>query len=121
MNRGFTLMEVLGAIIILSLTALIAVPAINTLTKDSKQKSYEKQIDTIIDSTKDWTIKNAQTLPEHNISTYIDLNTLKEEGFLPNEEIINPKNREEMTGCVEVKYKEDFNQYVYNYFEVCPN
>lgn len=120
MNKGFTLVEVMGAIIILGLTALITIPAISTITKNAKNEAYEKQVDTIIDSTKDWVIKYTQNLPEDDTPTYVNIQILKEEGFLVNEEIINPKTRSEMTGCVEIKYQESFKQYAYKYLEECP-
>ena len=51
-KKGFTLVELIGVIILLSAIALISVPIINNSLKNTKEKTYNSQIDTIIKAAK---------------------------------------------------------------------
>lgn len=119
-KNAFTLVEVLGVIILLGLVSAITVPVVKTTLEESKKKVLNKQINTIIESTKNWGIKNIDKLPEKdNGAILIKTDTLKEAGFLENKKIVNPVNKEEINACVEIKYSNSFNQYEYNYREDC--
>ena len=50
MNKGFTLIELVMVIVVLGIVALIAVPTVNSIITDSKEKSYQNQINTIVNS-----------------------------------------------------------------------
>ena len=43
-KKGFTLVELLAVIIILSLVLVIAVPSVNKYIKQSKEKAYKVQM-----------------------------------------------------------------------------
>lgn len=117
-KNGFTLIEVLGVIILLGVLSVIVVPVVRDSIKQSKRKAYDKQVNTILTAAKNWASDNINYIWEDGY--FIDIETLKQTGFLENKEIINPVNKEEMTGCVEITYEENFNQYKYEYLDECP-
>ena len=118
-KKGFTLIELVGVIVLLGIMAVITVPIVRNITKDAKQKGYEKQINVVLESSKNWAIQNTDLLPENNTSILVKMDTLKKDGFLENRKIINPVNNEEMNGCAKITYNTDFNQYEYEYNAEC--
>lgn len=119
-KNAFTLVEVLGVIILLGLVAAITVPIVKTTLDESKKKVFNKQINTIIESSKNWSIKNTDALSDKtNGAILVKIDTLKSSGLLENKKIINPVDKQEINGCVEIKYSNAFNQYEYNYIEDC--
>ena len=115
-KNGFTLAELLGVIILLGVLLVIVVPVVGNSIVQSKQKAYDKQIDTVITSAKNWAADNIDNVDDW---LQIDIGTLKQEGFLQNKKIINPITNEEMNGCVAIIYEEDFKQYKYEYLNEC--
>ena len=61
-KRGFTLIEIIAIIILLSVIALITYPVINNLITDSKEKLYEKQINELERLSNTWVTKNINKL-----------------------------------------------------------
>lgn len=119
-KKGFTLIELMGVIVLIGVIAVIAVPVVKETIKSSRQKSYDRQVDFIVKSAKNWSTTNTDLLPDEG-SILVTLETLKREGFLENKNIRNPIDNEQMNGCVVVTYNENYNQYEYNYDEKCRN
>ena len=88
-NKGFTLIELLGIIIILGVIALIAIPAIGSLTRQNEERLYKVQLDSIKSGLKTWGDANSKFLPVDNKSITINLGILKLSGFA-DEDIENP-------------------------------
>lgn len=63
MKKGFTLAELLGVIVILSLIALITVPAITDTLQNYKIKLCNTQLEEIISAAKTWGADNLVKLP----------------------------------------------------------
>ena len=61
-DSAFTLAELLAVITILGVIALIVFPAVNKAIKNSKEKSYNQQVDSILDSAENWVIENMSSL-----------------------------------------------------------
>lgn len=116
MKKGFTLAELLGVIVILGLLALIITPAVTTTINDSKEKSYNKQVDIIETSAREYGLEKTDFLPESG-SKKISLDTLINSGKIQNSSINDPRNNTEMNGCVVVSYNLEYNQYEYKYTE----
>ena len=94
MKRGFTLIEVMAVIIILSVIGLIAVVAVDKTIKDNNEKIYKMQISNIEDAARTWGNANVKYLPEEeNTAISIPLLLLKKDGIV-DKEIKNPKTGE---------------------------
>jgi len=118
-KKGFTLIELLAVVIIIGLIALISVPVINNIVKGAKQKTLDKQISVVLESAKNWAIKNIDLLPENSGSILVKMDTLKKNGYLENKTITNPIDKSEMNGCAEILYNANAKQYEYEYNETC--
>ena len=113
---GFTLVELLGVIIILGVIALITFPIINKSIKSSKEKALEQVINNIEDAAYEYSISN-----DIGYDTYyksLSLDTLTSAGILK-DNIINPVTDEQMQGCVLYKWVEEYKQYEFKYDEEC--
>lgn len=114
MKRGFTIVELLTVIIILGAIALITFPKIQNSFYNSSEKLLEKQIQSIESVARTWGLTNISKLDGCYILT---LEELKKSGLLENKDILNPKTKEELEGCVKIFYDESINQYTYTYTE----
>lgn len=95
MNKGFTLVELLGVIIVLTVISLITIPLIDNTLKDSKEKVYNTQINNIALAAKNWAIDYMDELGEimdddGEKSVAINLGQLKIESYI-DQNIKNPK------------------------------
>lgn len=91
-KKGFTLVELLAVIIILAVILTIILPSVSKTLKKSKNTIYDIQVNDILKSTYDYSLKNIKLLPESG-KTYITLNELKRSGFIEND-LKNPKTNE---------------------------
>lgn len=97
-KKGFTLVEVLGVIIILAVIFVLVFPSVQNIVSQSKDTIYQKQINTILNSTYDFTLKNISYLPDTGQKSYVTLGQLKHEGLIdvnikdPNTNQIFPDN-----------------------------
>lgn len=82
MKKGFTLIELMGVIIILSLLVLIAVPIVDKYVKQAKTEAGTAQVDSLIMAAKNWGSDNVDQLPENGKKIKVTLYTLMELGYL---------------------------------------
>ena len=93
-KNGFTLVELLGVMVILSLISVITVPAVTKSLNKYKTKLCNSQIDEIISAAKTWGNENILLLPENEGETYeISLQQLAEYGYI-DEKVNNPVTNE---------------------------
>ena len=92
MKKGFTLVELMGVIVLLSILIIIAVPAVTGVLKENKDKLYDSQIKTIETAAKNWASdeENLPKLPSNGKCIIIYISTLKKGGYL-DLDIKNPK------------------------------
>ena len=81
-RKGFTLIEMLAVIVIISIIALILIPIVANNIKDSKQNVYNNIINKILVATSDWMIQNTELLPEDGENISITLGMLQSEGYI---------------------------------------
>lgn len=115
-KNGFTLMEVLAVLIILSIIVVIAIPMVNTAMKNSKNKSYLRQMEGIVESAKVWASEHMFELPEEeNATRTLTLAELIQGGYV-DQNIKDPKTGEPLTG-VRVVITYSNNSFVYTIYD----
>lgn len=83
-NKGYTLIEVIGVLIILSFIIIIAVPTISKSLKSSKNRAYLAQLNEIEVATKSWVLLNGSNVPQNDGGTItISLLQLKLANLIP--------------------------------------
>ena len=99
MKKGFTLIELLGVIVILGLIAMIAIPTINSAINSSREKAYDEQINTIVDTARTYMSKNSLKLPDQTNGSKcsVSVDTLQKDGLLNADDIENPMYKKNST------------------------
>ena len=119
-KKGFTLIEMLAIIILLSVIALITYPIINNVVSDSKDEIYDKQISELVRLANTWVTKNTNKLKTEEGYTYdLSFEESNEQGFTSDKQIKNPKTGKNLTGCMKVTYNSSKNGYDVAYDESC--
>ena len=126
---GFTLIEILVAIIILVLMLLIAIPTIISSMDRSREKQYDATVTSILSAAEEYVeiYKNINPLFKNlinvNDNTCIELSDLQEEGLI-DKKLINPKTNEKFAsdfGIIVKVIKENSNkQLSYTTIDNCP-
>ncbi len=122
-KKGFTLIEILAAVTVLALLALITIPAVTKPIRDSKDDLYKTQLRSFKDSAKGWGADNMfSLLPSSGECIIVTLDTLVNDGLVePN--IKNPKTGENFASGrngIFVKISNEGttnNKYVYQVFD----
>lgn len=117
-QKGFTLIEILAVIVILGIVVALFAPKVNSIIKNASKELEKEQINQIINATKKYAVNNTNILPISG-TTQITIQELINKGIIDNEKVINPKTKEELTGCVEITYNNNYNQYSYTYKTEC--
>jgi len=123
-KNGFTLLEVLGVIVLLGVIALLVTTLSNRILGESKESLYETQKETIINSAKKWTIANNNELPMNETDAPYNLSFTKlaEDGYIDSDDLIDPRNNKSICGYVEITYNNSNKQYKYTIIEEkCPD
>ena len=116
MKKGFTLIELMGVIIILGVLALITYPVIDKSIKQSKEKSLDRTIESIIEASYNYSIKN--DLGYNSNYKKLEFETLAQAGYIE-KEIINPVTNQKLEGCIIYRWNNSNNQYEFEYSETC--
>jgi len=80
-KKGFTLVEVLAAVVILGVISMIGVVSVNQYLKRTKDVVYVDFEKNMISATKNYFIKNSNKIPSLGESIKIDLDLLISEDF----------------------------------------
>ncbi|MGM9849805.1 MAG: immunoglobulin-like domain-containing protein [Bacilli bacterium] len=94
-NKAFTLVELLGVIVLLGILGVVIIPKVGDSIENSKEQSYKVQEETIKKAANDFLIDNTEFLEENDTIT-IKLGVLKQKGYLP-VNIKNPKTRKNIS------------------------
>ncbi len=116
-NRGFTLIEILGVLIILGIITAITLPVAKKYISSSKQKLYDEQINGIKGSLKDWAHENIFLLPESTETITLSLGQLKQSGHTTRV-IKNPKNNKCFSNESLLTISKKNNNYIYDVKEI---
>lgn len=119
-KNGFTLMELLGVIMILAVLAVIAFPPIITQIKKSKQEIKNSTKILITDSAKDYYEDNINNFEQTEGMTYcIDLSTLINQGYLNGKLKDEELNNIDITKKVKMIYHNS--KFNYDVVKTCTN
>ena len=116
MKKGFTLIEMIGAIILLGTLSLLIIPIVNKNIKQSKEKLYIAQIEEIKLATEKWAYKNMDMLPNDEGGVVeVTLLELKKSGDLPLD-IRDPRTNTLISNqtTVQIIYTNNMYEYIVN-------
>ena len=120
MKKGFTLIELLAVITLIGVISIIGSISVTKLIERSKEKTYEEQIHNIELAAKTWATNNANLLYEGDgFKTFVRVEDLKVEGLLENKQIIDPRDKSELNGCVTITYQSKNKKFKYQYSNDC--
>lgn len=114
MKRGFTLIELIGVIIILGMLVLIIYPVIGSIFDSSNSDLSKNQKESLENVARMWGAQNTELLSETQ-PYYLTIDTLKKSGLLENKDILDPETEEKVKGCIKIEYQT--NKYIYTYGE----
>ena len=116
-KKAFTLIELLGVIVILGIIGLIVTPIVQSVINDSNTKACNAQVESIKRAARNYVSSNPFILDEDEDEKKINipLKDLISKGFLEEDEINNPKGGKFNTeSFVEVNYSSKKITYTYH-------
>lgn len=123
-KKGFTLVELLGVIILLSLIALITIPSISSSIKKGQEESDNQFKNNIVLATKNWALDHKELLPTTTSQTYkVKINNLQSGGYIDKNLKLPSTGNSIDNICVIItntgKTTKGINKYKYEYNENC--
>ena len=115
MKKGFTLIELLSVIVVIGIIATITIPVVDNILDSSRKKALDEQIKMIEKRAEDYLTTRTNLIGDNDI--YISIDTLIDEGYFDQDELINPITNEKMNGCVKVSHSSLYEKYTYTYGE----
>lgn len=109
-KKGFTLVELLLTLVLVSLIIGLVFQNFNKEIDESKISAYNRQVNTIIEVAKSYHLQN-------NDENYVTVDDLNNAGLINKEDLIDPRNGFVMDGCVVFNFNTTYNQYEYKYEE----
>lgn len=111
-KNGFTLMELLGVIVILAIIVTVVVSIIQGDMLKARNTLSSTQMKNIETAARNWASDHPELLPSTSGGTYeITLSTLQSGGYI-DENLKDPKNKEDIEGTLTIKFTYENNQYV---------
>ena len=112
-RRGFTLVELLSVLVLISLLLSLAIPGINKISSNMKKKSYSKKVSLVLSAAELWGQDHKtllQTKDDCKLSTgkvvscyKITVGSLIKDNYLDSDknsgEYINPVDNSDMKNC----------------------
>ena len=118
MKKGFTLVELLAIITIIGIVALIVFPVVINSIQNAKQNLYEIQVKDIQAAAEKWSTDHIEYLDATHLNTVgVPLTSLILSEYLQNSNILDPRDKSQMDGCVTVAYNDTTSQYQHRYVE----
>lgn len=112
MKKGFTLIELMAAIVILGVISLIAIPLVEQVLNEIGTDSYTAQIKNIRAGARQWAADDMSRLPSSGSNTTITLSALQQSGFVK-KNLYNPRTKELFDPSLEIIIEEKNGNYVY--------
>ena len=118
-KKGFTLVELLGVLIVLVLIALITTPIVINVVNSTKKNSNHIQKELLINSAKLWQSKYEKLISDEVGSVYnLYITRLYQDGLITTENYEDIEKEITITNaCIKITTKE--NGYGYEFYEEC--
>ena len=135
-NKGFTLIEVIAAVVILTILALLLIPNINSLLSRGREESYGSLNDSITTAAKEYVNDHRYDIQLNGTlvvgigdrvisNSCIPVSILLEEGYLSpsgsdvdGEYILNPNDQNQKLNleesCIEVSFHSSQKNYIFD-------
>ena len=110
--KGFTLMELLGSIVIIGIISAITFPIVTGIIVSNEQKAYDLQEEQIKSSAKNMIIQGLISIPNDGESVTISIGEIKRNSLLPIT-MINPKTKKTISNESTVLITRENNSYIY--------
>ena len=119
MKKGFTLVELIGVIIILALIALLAFPPILNSIRKTKSELSDASKEILYNAVNLYVSENLNDFPKTNGNTFcVTLNTLSSKEYLPTK-VYDSVTGEEISSDSLIEIKVENNNYTYNMNNEC--
>ena len=115
-DKAFTIIELLGVLIILAIISLITIPIVDKSLENSREAAYRRAVNNIIHAAKEYGTSNDLGYSPKRSPLFVS--ELQDEGFLTLN-IKSPIDESEMNGCVWYYWDEDHKQYIFEYDNEC--
>lgn len=115
MKNGFTLVELLAVIVILSILITIVVISVNPILSSSKSSLSEIQKTNVERAAKTYYLREGMSKEqaEGKTESCVNVSELISKGYVESSEVIDPESKDPMIGSVKITYAS--NQYTYEY------
>ncbi len=110
--KGFTLIELMGVIVILAMLAVITVVGFDKMILNGKQDLYDNQVSIIELSAKEWLTDNPSFRPTEDEPLLITIQTLIDNGYVKGD-IQNPKTGKNFDSQMKIRITKVSNNYKY--------
>ena len=117
-KKGFTLVELLAVIVIISVLALITSTIIFKVVKTSRTDLYNDQIKLIEKAAEKWTVDNTDLIG-YTVPYCLSLDDLLKSGHIKKDTLKDPRDESTITGYVKITYDSNYKQFEYKYMETC--
>ncbi len=118
-KKGFTLIELIGTIVLISMLALIIAPAANRVVKKGRIVAEAQQEENVLLAGRNWGSDHKNLLPDKGTIRDISIEDLQAEGYL-DKGIKKISTGELLTGCIRITNASNSTngkqKYVYTYF-----
>src|SRR5574344_232790 len=112
-RKAFTIIELLGVIVLLAIISLIVYPNVIKVIKSSKDKAYNTQVNLFKTAARNYV---TETTNGKTDDLSINLAKLVELGYLKDQDLIDPRNNEPLNSyCVKANYNSSVNQFEYEF------
>ena len=116
-KKGFTLVEVLGVVVLIAIIFLISYTTILNHFKRSQDKIDENTFSLLKSATKDYMNDNKDDYPENNKNVFcIDVNTLIDNNYIDEDTVVSKDNKL-LAKIMQVSYKDS--DYEYELVDSC--
>lgn len=118
-KKGFTLVELLATVIVLTLVAVVTFPIVVNTIKELRESMNNSQQKIVVEAAHYWANDNLGLLPDETGEVYtLPVYKIQEAGYLNNTTLKDLTNSDQLFfACVEIEKKAK--KYTYTFVESC--